>query len=83
MGVNPPAVIAIWNGNTPADPWARLKELAPEKVLRNGVAVITKDVIPVTVDQLYGDRYLDEIFLTYLPTITAALKIEATPAKTY
>jgi pimeloyl-ACP methyl ester carboxylesterase len=82
MGINPPAVIAIWNGNSPADPWARLKELAPEKVLRNGVAVITKDVIPVTVDQLYGDRYLDEIFSRYLPTIAASLKIELTPAKT-
>jgi predicted alpha/beta superfamily hydrolase len=81
MGINPPAVIAIWNGNSPADPWARLKELAPEKVLRNGVAVITKDVIPVTVDQLYGDRYLDEIFSTHLPTIAASLKIELTPAK--
>jgi predicted alpha/beta superfamily hydrolase len=81
-GITPPAIIAIWNGNTPADPWARLKELAPEKVLRNGVAVITKDVIPVTVDQLYGDRYLDEIFSRYLPTIAASLKIELTPAKT-
>lgn len=82
MGINPPAVIAIWNGNTPTDPWARLKELAPEKVLRSGVKVITSDVIPVTIDQLYGDRYLDEIFSTYLPTIAASLKIELTPAKT-
>lgn len=82
MGVNPPAVIAIWNGNTATDPWARLKELAPEKVLRNGVKVITSDVIPVTVDQLYGDRYLDEIFSKYLPTIVDFLTIELTPAKT-
>jgi hypothetical protein len=82
MGVNPPAVIAIWNGNTAADPWARLKELAPEKVLRNGVKVITSDVISVTVDQLYGDRYLDEIFSKHLPTIANFLTIELTPAKT-
>jgi predicted alpha/beta superfamily hydrolase len=82
MGINPPAVIAIWNGNSPADPWARLKELAPEKVLRNGVQMITSDVIPVTVDQLYGDRYLDEIFSKNLPTIANFLNIELTPAKT-
>jgi predicted alpha/beta superfamily hydrolase len=82
MGIIPPAVIAIWNGNTPADPWARLKELAPEKVLRNGVEVVTSDVIPITVDQLYGDRYLDEIFSKYLPIIGDSLKIESTPEKT-
>jgi pimeloyl-ACP methyl ester carboxylesterase len=82
MGIIPPAIIAIWNGNTPADPWARLKELAPEKVLRNGVEVVTSDVIPITVDQLYGDRYLDEIFSKYLPIIVDSLKIESTPEKT-
>lgn len=82
LGITAPAVIAIWNGNTPADPWARLKELAPEKVLRNGVQVIASDVIPVTVDQLYGDRYLDKIFSQYLPTIADSLSIELTPAKT-
>ena len=61
LGNTPPAVIAIWNGNTKADPYARIKELAPEKVLRGGVKVIVSDVIPVTVDQLYGDQYLKEI----------------------
>jgi hypothetical protein len=81
-GITAPAVIAIWNGNTPADPWARLKELAPEKVLRNGVPVIVSDVIPVTVDQLYGDRYLDEIFSQYVPTIAEHLGISPSPEKT-
>jgi hypothetical protein len=82
MGINAPAIIAIWNGNTPADPWARLKELAPEKVLRNGVKVIASDVIPVTVDQLYGDRYLDEIFSKHLPTVAEHLGINLSPEKT-
>lgn len=82
LGITAPAVIAIWNGNTPEDPWARLKELAPEKVLRNGVNVITSDVIPVTVDQLYGDRYLDDIFSQYLPTIADSLSMDLIPAKT-
>jgi len=81
-GITPPAVIAIWNGNTPADPWARLKELAPERVLRSGVPVIVSDVVPVTVDQLYGDRYLDEIFLQYVPTIAEYLGIAPSPEKT-
>ena len=82
IGSTPPAVIAIWNGNSKANPWARVKELAPEKVLRGGVKVIISDVIPVTVDELYGDQYLDEIFSTIVPAIADNLEIERTPEKT-
>lgn len=82
LGSTPPAVIAIWNGNSKEDPWARLKELAPEKVLRSGVKIIVRDQIPVTVDDLYGDRYLDEIFSTIVPEVVEHLDIEMTPEKT-
>jgi predicted esterase len=82
LGLTPPAVIAIWNGNSKEKPYARLKELAPEKVFRGGVKVITSDVIPVTVDDLYGDQYLDEIFSTIIPQLTQVLDIDMTPEKT-
>lgn len=82
LGNTPPAVIAIWNGNTKADPYARIKELAPEKVLRGGVKVIVSDVIPVTVDQLYGDQYLNEIFSVIVPQFVDLLEVETTPEKT-
>lgn len=82
LGITPPAVIAIWNGNSKENPWARLKELAPEKVFRGGVKVIASDLIPVSVDELYGDRYLDEIFAKIVPVITQHLEIERTPEKT-
>ena len=75
-------MIAIWNGNTKADPYARIKELAPEKVLRGGVKVIVSDVIPVTVDQLYGDQYLNEIFSVIVPQLVDLLEVETTPEKT-
>ena len=82
LGSTPPAVIAIWNGNNKANPWARIKELAPEKVLRGGVKVIVSDLIPVTVEDLYGDQYLDEIFSTIVPSLVDLLEIDATPEKT-
>ncbi|MEN9380499.1 MAG: hypothetical protein RIR99_333 [Actinomycetota bacterium] len=82
LGMTPPAVIAIWNGNSKEDPWARIKELAPEKVLRGGVKVITSVHIPVTVDQLYGDKYLTEIFSTIIPELVELLEIDVTPEKT-
>ena len=82
LGLTPPAVIAVWNGNSKANPYARLKELAPEKIFRGGVKVITSDVIPVTVDDLYGDQYLDEIFSKVLPQLTQHLDLDVTAANT-
>jgi hypothetical protein len=82
LGLTPPAVIAVWNGNSKEKPYARLKELAPEKIFRGGVKVIASDVIPVTVDDLYGDQYLDEIFSKIIPLLTEALDIDLTPEKT-
>jgi hypothetical protein len=82
LGLTSPAVIAVWNGNSKEKPYARLKELAPEKVFRGGVKVIASDVIPVTVDELYGDHYLDEIFGTIVPQLTQHLEVEASPENT-
>ena len=82
LGLTPPAVIAVWNGNSKANPYARLKELAPEKIFRGGVKVITSDVIPVTVDDLYGDQYLDEIFSKVFPQLTQHLDLDVTAANT-
>jgi len=81
LGLTPPAVIAVWNGNSKEKPYARLKELAPEKVFRSGVTVITADVIPVTVDDLHGDQYLDEIFGTIVPHIAQQIDSEFIPEK--
>jgi len=75
-------VIAVWNGNSKEKPYTRLKELAPEKVFRGGVKVIASDVIPVTVDELYGDQYLDEIFSTIVPQLTQHLDLEVSPDNT-
>ncbi len=82
LGLTPPLVIAVWNGNSKEKPYARLKELAPEKVFRAGVKVITSDVIPVTVNDLYGDQYLEEIFSQIVPQITQELDIYSIPENT-
>jgi hypothetical protein len=82
LGLTPPAVIAVWNGNSKEKPFARLRELAPEKIFRGGVKVITNDSLPVTVDELYGDQYLDEIFAKIIPQLTKVLDIDAAPENT-
>lgn len=81
-GLKPPAVIAIWNGNSKADPWTRVKELAPENAFRGGIKVIKSDLIPVTSDQLYGNKYLADIFLTYIPMLNELIGINPSPEKT-
>lgn len=82
LGLTPPVVIAVWNGNSKEKPYARLKELAPEKVFRGGVKIITDTVLPFTLDELHGDQYLDEIFGTIVPELTQHLDVEIAPEKT-
>jgi len=82
IGMTPPAVIAIWNGSTKEDPWARFRELSPEKVFRGGVKPIIGDDIPFSLDQLCGDEYLNQIFRKQVPQILNHLDLEVTPART-
>ena len=82
LGLTPPAVIAVWNGNSKEKPYARYKELAPEKVFRGPVEANANNAIPVSVDDLHGDQYLDEIFGTIVPQLSQHLDIEVSPENT-
>jgi len=82
LGITPPALIAVWNGNSKADPWARVKELSPEKVFKNNVRPVSDSVIPITPDDLYGDRYLTQIFTQYIPEILDEVNVRTTPERT-
>lgn len=82
LGVNTPAVIAIWNGSTKENPWARALELSPEKIFKGGIKAVSNVVVPFSTDDLYGDRYLHEIFNEQVPEILEHLSITTSPEKT-
>ena len=82
LGIAPPAIIAIWNGNTKEDPWRRVLELSPQKVFESGVRPDIDPSIPLTISDLCGDQYLDAIFNKYVPTIMSSLNLEVDPEKT-
>ena len=82
LGINPPAIVAIWNGNTKEDPWRRVLELSPQKLFESGIKPQVPPEIPVTINDLCGDRYLDSIFNSYLPKILHKTNLTISPEKT-
>ena len=82
LDITPPAIIAIWNGNTKEDPWRRVLELSPQKVFESGVKPDINPSIPLTIDDLCGDQYLDSIFNKYVPKIMNSLRLTIAPEKT-
>jgi enterochelin esterase-like enzyme len=79
LGINPPAIIAVWHSSTKENPWGRGKDLVPERYFREGLEVHA-DFAKVLEDKtlLQSDSYFKEIFETIVP----ALVPDSNPAKT-
>ncbi len=82
QSMTPPAIIAIWNGNTKADPWRRVLELSPQQIFESGVKPLIDPSIPLTVQDLCGDSYLDSVFNNYVPKILTELGLSIAPENT-
>lgn len=78
LGINPPAIIAIWHSSSKQDPWGRAKDLAPQQFFSNGQYVDPRWRISDTSVKLHSDTYLESIFNEILPAIAPF----ATPEKT-
>ena len=72
-GHNPPTIIAIFNSSTEEDPHGRALDLTPERFFREGIPVLTKVPSGLSIEQLRGDRYLDEIFESVIPSVLTSL----------
>jgi predicted alpha/beta superfamily hydrolase len=69
LGINPPAIIAVWHSSTKQDPWGRAKDLAPEQFFSNGEYVDPRWKISDPHVQLHSDHYLEKIFKEIVPAI--------------
>jgi predicted alpha/beta superfamily hydrolase len=78
LGINPPAIIAIWHSSTKENPWGRAKDLAPQQFFSNGEYVDPRWRISDPSVQLHSDKYLESIFNEIIPAIAPF----ATPEKT-
>ena len=78
LGINPPAIIAVWHSSSKQNPWGRAKDLAPQQFFSNGEYVNPRWRISDPSVKLHSDEYLLSIFNEIVPAIAPF----ATPAKT-
>ena len=77
LGIEPPAIIAIWHGGSKKDPLGRAKDLSPQRFFQEDVVVNSANVVKADLAHLRGDKYLNLIFDEIVPTILQAHKLEA------
>ena len=78
LGINPPAIIAVWHSSTKQDPWGRAKDLAPQQFFSNGEYVDPRWRISDPSVQIHSDQYLEKIFKEIVPEIAPEISPENT-----
>ena len=78
LGINPPAIIAVWHSSTKENPWGRAQDLAPQRFFTQDAYIDPRWKLKDPSFVVKSDNYLDQIFNTIVPTIFPAL----TPDKT-
>jgi hypothetical protein len=78
LGLNPPAIIAVWHSKSKENPWGRGQDLVPQRFLTHDVYIDPRWKVADPTFVVKSDEYLDQIFSTIVPAIFP----NATPEKT-
>jgi len=78
LGINPPAIIAVWHSSTKENPWGRAQDLAPQRFFTQDAYIDPRWKLKDPSFVVKSDDYLDQIFNTIVPVIFP----ESTPEKT-
>jgi predicted alpha/beta superfamily hydrolase len=78
LGINPPAIIAIWHSSTKENPWGRAQDLVPQRFLTHDVYIDPRWKVSDPAFVVKSDEYLEQIFNTVVPAIFP----ESTPERT-
>jgi hypothetical protein len=78
LGINPPAIIAVWHSSTKENPWGRAQDLAPQRFFTQDAYIDPRWKLNNSSFVVKSDDYLDQIFNTIVPAIFP----ESTPEKT-
>ena len=78
LGLNPPAIIAVWHSKSKENPWGRGQDLVPQRFLTHDVYIDPRWKVADPTFVVKSDEYLDQIFSTIVPAIFP----DATPEKT-
>ncbi|MDP1719903.1 MAG: alpha/beta hydrolase-fold protein [Candidatus Nanopelagicaceae bacterium] len=69
LGITPPAIIAVFHSRSPENPWGRILDLAPQDPFQNGVTAASEANDEISLEDLQGNRYLEEITDVITPAI--------------
>jgi enterochelin esterase-like enzyme len=78
LGINPPAIIAVWHSSTKENPWGRAQDLSPQRFFTQDAHIDPRWKLNDSSFVVKSDQYLDQIFNTIVPVIFP----ESTPDKT-
>jgi enterochelin esterase-like enzyme len=78
LGINPPAIIAVWHSSTKDNPWGRAQDLAPQRFFTEDAYIDPRWKLKDPSFVVKSDEYLDQIFNTIVPTIFPELAPEKT-----
>jgi len=80
LGINPPAIIAIFHSGSKKDPHGRAKDLSPQRFFQEDVVVNSANVVKADLAQLRGDDYLNLIFDQIVPEVLASHDLDISVA---
>lgn len=69
LGINPPAIIAVWHSSTKENPWGRAEDLAPQRFFTQDAYIDPRWRVSDKSFVVKSDAYLDQIFSTIVPAI--------------
>ena len=78
LGINPPAIIAVWHSSTKQNPWGRAQDLVPQQFLTRDTYVDPRWRVADPAFVVKSDEYFDQVFNTIVPAIFP----NSTPEKT-
>ncbi len=69
LGIAPPVIIAIFHSRSPENPWGRILDLAPQDPYQNGVSAAGQANDEISLEDLQGNKYLEQITEVITPAI--------------
>ncbi|MBI3429474.1 MAG: hypothetical protein HY050_05380 [Actinobacteria bacterium] len=69
VGIVPPTIIAVFHSRSAENPWGRIHDLAPQDPYQNGVTAAGETNDEISLEDLQGNRYLEQITEVIVPAI--------------
>lgn len=76
LGIVPPAIIGVFHSRSPENPWGRILDLTPQDPFQNEVTPKERISGEISIDDLQGNSYLNQITEEIVPAICNELTLD-------